>query len=76
MIKPGSVYASGMDVVRRHRLVRVVLADAGPDLFIVLAMGLKPSPSGETFRFFCYQVRLGLHQPCSYTRFRIQYDFA
>jgi hypothetical protein len=25
---------------------------------IVLAMGLKPSPSGESFRFFGYQVRL------------------
>ena len=31
--------------------------------FIVLAMGLKPSPSGETFRFFCYQARLWRYGP-------------
>ena len=35
----------------------IVAADA---LFIVLAMGMKPSPSGETFRFFCLRGRLAL----------------
>jgi len=28
--------------------------------FIVLAMGLKPSPSGETFRFFCSPGPVGI----------------
>ena len=35
-----------------HRIVGRQVSSEQMNLFIVLAMGLKPSPSGDTFRFF------------------------
>ncbi|VAX41931.1 hypothetical protein MNBD_PLANCTO02-2973, partial [hydrothermal vent metagenome] len=43
--------------------------------FIVPIMGLKPSPLGETFRFFRYRVVMDSYRTSSHSRYSLKYHF-
>ena len=48
------------------------------ELFIILTMGLKPSPLGDSFRIFVFFVAIAVmenYRTSSYSRFDIKYHF-